>query len=196
LYPNFIKATKGQEGASGNPDSRHYWDKDIFSYVSAASADDVSDTAQFKKYTVKVKDTIFYSKGYMVLNDVSLNPANTKHIIHPNDTLIVADLTIVANDSMRYRSTPAIYWKGVNSKLIFDTIFAQDLAIGFTSVENTTHAVEIQVKESAKMVPFVSLKAYEFPHINLLWLGTVIMVVGFAMSVRRRLLMNRSLRVS
>ena len=24
LYPNFIKATKGQEGVSGNPDSRHY----------------------------------------------------------------------------------------------------------------------------------------------------------------------------
>ena len=30
LYPNFIKATKGQEGVSGNPDSRHYWNKDIF----------------------------------------------------------------------------------------------------------------------------------------------------------------------
>ncbi len=192
LYPNFIKATKGQEGSSGNPDSRHYWDKDIFSYVSAASADEVNDTAHFKKYTVRVKDTIYYSKGYMVLNDVSLNPANTKHVIHPNDTLIVADLTIFANDSMKYRSTPAIFWKGVNSKLIFDTIFAQDLAIGFTSVENATHAVEIQVKESAKMVPFVSLKAYEFPHINLLWLGTVIMVIGFAMSVRRRVLLNRA----
>lgn len=192
LYPNFIKATKGQQGASGNPDSRHYWDKDIFSYVSASSADDVNDTAQFKKYTVKVKDTIFYSKGYMILNDVSLNPTNTKHKINPNDTLIVADLSIVANDSMKYRSTPAIYWKGVNSRLIFDTIFAQDLAIGFTSVENSTHAVEIQVKESAKMVPFVSLKVYEFPHINLLWTGTIVMVIGFAMSVRRRLSIIRA----
>jgi cytochrome c-type biogenesis protein CcmF len=192
LYPNFIKATKGQQGASGNPDSRHYWDRDIFSYVSASSADDGNDTAQFRKHTVKVKDTIFYSKGYMILNDISLNPSNTKHIIHPNDTLIVADLSIVANDSMKYRSTPAIFWKGVNSRLIFDTIFAQDLAIGFTSVDNSTHAVEIQVKESAKMVPFVSLKVYEFPHINLLWTGTIIMVIGFAISVRRRLLLNRA----
>jgi cytochrome c-type biogenesis protein CcmF len=192
LYPNFIKATKGQQGASGNPDSRHYWNKDIFSYVSASSADDANDTAQFRKYRVKVKDTIYYSKGYMILNDISLNPSNTRHTIHPNDTLIVADLTIVANDSMKYRSTPAIYWKGVNSRLIFDTLFAQDLAIGFTSVENTTHAVEIQVKESSRMVPFVSLKVYEFPHINLLWAGTIIMVIGFTMSVRRRLSLIRS----
>ena len=195
LYPNFIKATKGQQGVSGNPDSRHYWNKDIFTYISATSLDATEDTAQFKKHSVKLKDTIFYSYGYMVLNNVSINPSNTKYNIQPGDTLIVADIAVHATDSMRYRATPAISWKGADSRFIYDTVIAQDLAIGFTSVNNQTHEMEIQVKESGKMTPYVSLKAYEFPHINLLWLGTIIMTLGFAVSLRRRYTLARSLRV-
>ncbi|MEP7277018.1 MAG: cytochrome c biogenesis protein CcsA [Bacteroidota bacterium] len=196
LYPNFIKATKGQEGVSGNPDSRHYWDKDIFTYISATSLDDVDDTAQFRKYDIKLKDTIYYSGGYMVLNNVSINPAGTHYTIGPGDTLIVADINVFSADSMRYRSTPAIEWKGTDSRFIFDTIFAQNLAIGFTSVNKDAHTFELQVKASEKMVPYVALKAYEFPHINLLWLGTVIMVTGFAISLRRRYSLVRSLKIS
>ncbi len=196
LYPNFIKATKGQEGVSGNPDSRHYWDKDIFTYISATSLDDESDTVRFKKYNVKLKDTIFYSGGYMILNNVSINPAGTKYKVGPNDTLIVADLAVLSSDSMKYRATPAISWKGADSRFLFDTLFAQNLALGFTGVNKDAHTFEIQVKESGKMVPYVALKAYEFPHINLLWLGTLIMVAGFGVSLRRRYVLSRSLTVS
>ncbi|HTD98203.1 MAG TPA: hypothetical protein VK668_02920, partial [Mucilaginibacter sp.] len=197
LYPNWIRNTKGQEGFSNNPDSRHYWNKDIFTYISANNTmEKVPDTAQFRKYNIRQKDTIFYSGGYMILNKVSINPADTRHHISPSDTLIVADLAIFSADSMKYRATPAIYWKGADSRFIFDTVFAQNLAIGFTSVNNDTHAIEIQVKESAKMTPFVALKAYEFPHINLLWAGTIIMVLGFAVSLRRRYGLARSLSIS
>ena len=197
LYPNWIRNTKGAEGFSNNPDSRHYWNKDIFTYISANNTMEAApDTAQFRKYNVKQKDTIFYSGGYMVLNKVSINPTDTRHTIKPNDTLIVADLTVFSADTMKYRATPAIFWKGADSRFIFDTVFAQNLAIGFTSVNNDTHAIEIQVKESGRMTPFVALKAYEFPQINLLWAGTIIMTLGFAVSIRRRYSLARSLRVS
>jgi cytochrome c-type biogenesis protein CcmF len=196
LYPNFIKATKGQEGVSGNPDSRHYWNKDIFTYISATSVDDANDTTQFKKYNIKLKDTVFYSGGYMILNNVSINPTGTKFQIDTNDTLIVADIGVFSADSMKYRSTPAISWKGADSRFIFDTVFAQNLAIGFTSVNKDAHTFELQVKESGRMVPYVALKAYEFPHINLVWLGTIIMITGFAVSLRRRYGLARSLSVN
>jgi cytochrome c-type biogenesis protein CcmF len=196
LYPNFIKATKGQEGVSGNPDSRHYWNKDVFVSVSATSFDNTNDTAQFRKYNIKLKDTLFYSGGYMILNNVSINPTGTKHHINPNDTLIVADIAVFSADSMHYRATPAIYWKGADSRFIFDTVFAQNLSVGLTSVNKDNHAFEIQVKESSSMLPYVALKAYEFPHINLLWLGTVIMVTGFGISLRRRYSLARSLKAS
>ena len=187
LYPHYVKATKGQEGASPNPDSKHYLGKDIYSYISypGISLESKDDTAQFRSYHVKLKDTVFYSNGLMVLNKVSINPPGTKYPIHPGDTLLVADITVFSKDSMQYKAMPAIYWKGVQSRLINDTVFAQNLAVGFSNV-NAEHTVELKVKESSKMVPFVALKVYEFPGINLLWLGTVIMLTGTAMSIRRR----------
>ncbi len=189
LYPHYIKATKGQQGASPNPDSKHYFNKDIYTYISypGTSLEGKEDTAQFRKYHLKMLDTLYYSNGYMILNNISINPTGTKYVINPNDTMVVADITIHSADSMKYKATPAIYWKGVNSRLILDTVFSQNLAVGFTSVDNNAKTIELQVKESAKMVPFVALKVYEFPFINLLWLGTIIMLVGVVMSIRRRL---------
>jgi cytochrome c-type biogenesis protein CcmF len=72
LYPDLIKNTKGQEGMSNNPDSRHYWHKDIFSYVNhASSVQEGSDTSQFKNHVVQAGDTVFYSEGYMILDSVT-----------------------------------------------------------------------------------------------------------------------------
>ncbi len=194
LYPNLIRNTKGQSGFSNNPDSKHYWSKDIFSYISYASTmDSEIDTLPFTRHSVKIKDTLYYSNGYMILDSVSMNPRNTKHQVNPGDTIIVAQLTVVAKDSTRYKASPAIFWKGVDSRFVFDTIFPQNLAVGFTSMNPATNAAQLQVKESARMVPFVALKVYEFPQINLLWIGTIIMITGFAMSIRRRLLLNSKL---
>jgi cytochrome c-type biogenesis protein CcmF len=36
------------------------------------------------------------------------------------------------------------------------------------------------------MVPFVSLKVYMFPQINLVWIGVLIMMTGFVMSIINR----------
>jgi cytochrome c-type biogenesis protein CcmF len=42
------------------------------------------------------------------------------------------------------------------------------------------------VKESEKMIDFVTLKAYIFPYINLVWIGLVVMAIGLIMSMIRR----------
>ncbi|MBC7904724.1 MAG: cytochrome c assembly protein, partial [Gemmatimonadaceae bacterium] len=170
----------------------HYISKDIFTYISYASTmDNEPDTIQFRKHKLKINDTIFYSSGYMILNKISLNPKDTKHKVAARDTLLVADLTLVGSDSIRQKAYPAISIKGDNFRFLYDTIFTQNLAVGFTSVDKQTGEVELQVKESERMIPFVALKVYEFPQINVLWLGTVIMILGFCMSIRRRFLLAR-----
>src|SRR5204862_5281332 len=92
LYANLIRNTKGQEGFSNNPDSKHYWDKDIFSYISYAdNMDKEADTTQFTSYPVDVNDTIYYSNGFMILNKVVPNPSNDKYTFTPSDTALMAD---------------------------------------------------------------------------------------------------------
>jgi cytochrome c-type biogenesis protein CcmF len=53
--------------------------------------------------------------------------------------------------------------------------------------KQSSGAVELGVKESNAVMRYITLKAYRFPWINLLWLGTIIMVIGFMISMYFRL---------
>ncbi|MGZ5245669.1 MAG: cytochrome c biogenesis protein CcsA [Flavitalea sp.] len=186
LYPDLIKNTKGQEGFSNNPDSKHYWNRDIFSYISYADKlDEGEDTTQFKSTSVKVGDTLYYSAGYMTLDKVTLNPNEGKYKFSEKDTALMAQVTIRGVDGTTYIAKPVYYVENNQSKFIMDTVFSQGLAIGMSRVVDKEH-VEISVKESSRLAPFVALKVLQFPFINLLWLGTVVMIVGFGMAAYRR----------
>ena len=191
LYPNLIRNSKGQEGFSNNPDAKHYWNKDIFTYISYADAmDRDKDTSKFYQHPVSVGDTIFYSSGYIILDSVVVNPRNEKYHFNPSDTALMADLTVVSKDSVRYRARPLYYFRNNRADLVLDTVIAQNLAIGFSQVLDN-HKIEISVRESPNMVPFVALKVLAFPFIRLVWLGVLVMMIGFVMSLVRRIKLIR-----
>jgi cytochrome c-type biogenesis protein CcmF len=187
LYPSWLKSTKGQAQISANPDKYHFWNKDIFSYITASDnpAQRGDDTVQFKSNPVAVHDTAYYSKGYIILDSIVVNPE--KYHFGKGDTALMAHLTVVSRDSMRYSATPVYYVKDNAAQFINDTVFAQNLALRFMGLSEG-RKLNIGVKESSTMTPFVALKVYEFPQINILWLGTIIMIIGFIMSIiwRRR----------
>jgi cytochrome c-type biogenesis protein CcmF len=186
LYPDIIKATKGQEGYSANPDSRHYWDKDIFIYVNASSnLAEGRDTAEFRKHSVMVGDTVFYSAGYIILDSVTVNPRNKRYNFKATDTALMANLRIATRDGQTLTAQPAYYIDNNQSKYMLDTLYSQGLALGLTRVVDNRH-LELSVKESSRMTPYIALKVVKFPFINLLWLGTVVMIVGMVMSIVRR----------
>jgi cytochrome c-type biogenesis protein CcmF len=122
----------------------------------------------------------------MILNRVTVNPDSGKYHFRATDTALMADITVVGKDSIRYRATPLFYVRDNQMNYVLDTVFAQNLAIGLTRVLDNNR-IELSVKESSRMIPFISLKVLEFPQINLLWLGTLVMIAGFLMSVARRL---------
>lgn len=187
LYPNFLYSIKTQDQPSPNPDSKHYWNKDIFSYVTATNPQDRQDTAAFRSSMLKLHDTAYYSKGYMVLDSVEFSPNDGKFHFTRNDTALVAKVTVVGRDSMRYTAYPAFIVKDNIPQYLNDTVFAQDLALRFNTI-TPDRKFDIGIKESTDMVPFIALKVLEFPQIALVWLGTIIMVIGFVISIlwRRR----------
>jgi cytochrome c-type biogenesis protein CcmF len=188
LYPDYIVSTKGGGETSANPDKYHYWNKDIFAYISATDNPDKSgDTAQFRPSALMAPgDTAYFSKGYLVLDSIGVNPNNGKYHFAPTDTAVMAKVLVVTRDSMRYVAYSALYMKDGVGYFANDTVFAQDLALRFDRVEG--RKIELGIKESSQMVPFVALKVLEFPQISVLWIGTIIMIIGFVISIlwRRR----------
>ena len=186
LVPDLIRNTKGQEGLSANPDAEHYWDKDIFSYITYAEVmNKESDTAQFKMHSMAPGDTIYYSNGLMVLEKVTPNPVNEKYQFKPTDTAIMAELNVYSTDGKQFKANPVFYVEDNVVKYHMDTVFAEGLAIGLSQIVDNKH-LGIIVKESSQLTPFIALKVLQFPFINILWLGTILMVTGFVMSMMRR----------
>lgn len=191
LYPDLIKNTKGQEGYSNNPDARHYWNKDIFVYINySTKMQEEKDTAQFRSKLVKVGDTLYYSNGFMTLDSVTVNPRADSRQVDAGDTSIMAHLGIVTREQKKIIARPILAVKNNEPEYIPDSVFSQGLSIGLARVAENQQ-FEIRVKESAKMVPFIALKVLQFPFIKLVWLGTVLMVIGFIMSMVYRIRLLR-----
>jgi cytochrome c-type biogenesis protein CcmF len=50
---------------------------------------------------------------------------------------------------------------------------------------------EIGIKDPNTVTQYLTLKTLKFPFINLLWLGTIIMAVGFVISLVRRIQLSQ-----
>lgn len=177
LYPDVIRNNKGMEGFAANPASKHYWYKDIFVYITSFQENNKADTTSFHNQQLKVGDTLFYSNGLMILNKVEKEePAS-----------IFLDMTIVSKDGRRYPARPGIAIDGQQMRAITDTVRSQSMVLKFNRVvDPAAGKLEIGVKESGAITDLLTLKVYEFPMINILWLGVMVMVVGFIMSIVQR----------
>jgi cytochrome c-type biogenesis protein CcmF len=172
---------------ASNPATKTYLTKDVFTYISYVPAPDTKDdTAQFKIYEMKVGDTGFYNKGFFILNKVGTIKAPTSLSLQKIDAELSADLTFISNDdSMRHKAFPRLKIDSLGFDHIDDTIYAKGIYVQFIGIADE-HKIKIAVKNTNQMTDFITLKAYIFPYINLVWLGLVIMALGIIMSAVKR----------
>jgi cytochrome c-type biogenesis protein CcmF len=181
---------------SSNPSTKRYLTKDIYTYISSINPEsNKEDTAQFIIKELAEGDTAFYSKGYLILNRVVKNPNNTKYHFKPTDAALMADVTLVGKDSMHYKASPLIQIDEMGVNQIDDTVYAQNLYLKFAGVTNTKK-IKLGIKESEKIIDFVTLKAYLFPYINLVWLGLLVMALGIVMSMIKRAKLSTAVAAS
>ena len=191
VYPDIAKNNKGMEGFAANPASKHYWSRDVFVYISAFEGDK-EDTATFHNTSLKVGDTSFYSNGFMVLNSIKINPKDIPVKLSEEDTTLVLDLTVISKDGRRFPAYPRIRIHNNNMEQLTDTVIAQSLVLKFNRmVDPKDGKIELAVKESNALTSLVTLKVIEFPMINLLWLGVVVMFTGMIMSLKQRIYLNK-----
>ena len=187
VYPDVMTKNKGQESPSANPDKKHYWNRDIFVYVSSWKGGGADDTSKFRPFQLKPKDSIFYSTGMIIMNGKEVNPQNFRAPFLPGEIGVAMNLTVVAQDGRRYTATPAIALKDSVLRNIPDTVISQGLIIAFNKIiDPQKDVVEFGLKEDKSIIPFVTLKVYEFPFINILWIGIIITIIGFVMSIIQR----------
>jgi len=171
---------------SSNPDTKSYFTKDIYTYISFALNDEASvDTTQFKIVEMHEGDTAYYNNGYLILNKVEKNPVNARYNYKPNELALMADITVISKDSVKYAAMPLIEVDSLGLVHIDDTLYAQNLYLRFAGVSDN-HNIKLGIKESDRLIDFVTVKTFVFPYINLVWLGLIIMAIGMMVSMVQR----------
>ncbi len=195
LRPDAFVNHKGNSGLMANPDAKHYLSYDVFTYItSLPNKEQNKDTASFRPYTVAVGDTVFYSQGFVTLDKVVVNPTNAKYNFTASDTALMADLTVHSKDGQTYKAAPVFAVKNNAPLLLADSVLSQNLILAFVGLDQKK--LKLQVKESDALLDFITIKAYKFPFINLVWLGTILTVIGFIISLFYRRQQGRVSRKS
>ncbi len=188
LYPDAFINPKGQQGMSANPSTKHYWNRDIFTFINAASDKSKSDTSDYRSYKVSVPgDSIYLSNGYLVYNGLSKNVSDKRYEPQSGDLAISAKFTAY-NLGGKVQELNPIYILRDKRYITYmeDTVQALDMYARFANLivksqDSTT--VELMVRQTNPKDDYIVLKVLLFPYINVLWLGVVIMVFGFFISI-------------
>lgn len=193
LYPDVYLMK--DNNMSSNPDIKTNITHDIFTYVSYAlkEIEPSEDTTAFHEIVIGMKDTGYFNNGYIVLNDVIKNPSNSKYQFKEDDLALMADVTVVAKDSTRYRAMPALEVDHDHLHHLDDTLYAPNIYVRFIGMKDN-ESFRIGIKESDKLVDFVTVKTYVFPYINLVWAGLIIMIMGICIAMINRAGYNKTVR--
>lgn len=190
LYPDAFVNNKGPEGGiTPNPSSRHYLTRDIFTHITAVPRkdDEESDTAQYSSHLVQQGDSVFFSNGYMLLKGLQTRPVNRNYEPRPGDLAVGAELEIYTKNNEQYSLQPVYYIRDSTYQYsIPDTLQPLSLFVRFNKILPNENKIELQVKEAGTFKDYIVLKAFIFPFINVLWVGIIVMVTGFAMSIYHR----------
>jgi cytochrome c-type biogenesis protein CcmF len=190
LKPNAFINYKGNEGLMANPDSRHYLGHDLFTYItSLPDPEKNKDTAQFINKWMKHGDTGWYSKGFVILEKFVSKDKIPTQGFHPEDSATVATLKIHSQNQTVYTSEPLLISRKGNLFSFPDTVMSESLVLRINKLDGDR--IEMGIKESDSVMEYVTLKAYSFPFINVLWLGIIITAIGILISMVRRIQLSR-----
>ncbi len=185
LYPRIQR--NPSMGEVSSPDIRRQWNRDIYSYVSV-SPEVEEDIDWGEKEEIKLKvGSRFYVNDY-VADLKGLERVDEVNFLDlgPNDVAVKATIYIYGEDNTRYLAEPLYIIKDKNVGKQPDVV--RELASKITLEEIDPNSGSVTLGLNATQKDFVIIKALEKPHINVLWIGTLVMVAGFLIALRRRYL--------
>jgi len=199
LYPDAFVNSKGQGGLSANPSTKHYWDHDIFTYINGATDKSKSDTSTYKSHIVNKGDTIFLTDGFMVFNGLNTDINDKRYIPVEGDIAVKAMLTVYDYNGPVHDVSPMYILRDKKYiTYIEDSLPAMDLYTRFNNLivkSKDSVQTDIMVRQTDPKDDYIVLKALVFPYINVLWIGVLIMVFGFFISLGDHLLLQKLKKV-
>jgi len=175
-------------GLVTNPDTRHFWNKDVFTHVTSIPNNSEKrpvDELQRSTHELFPGDTAFTGNGLLIFD--GFRPS-----AEGEQTMVTTTLHL-SNFDTSYVLHPKFIIVGTQVLLEPAEIPDLPFRVALTRINPQTGAFTFSVEERQD---WIIMKAIVFPFINLLWLGIVMSILGFLISFIRRRQEYRSSRNS
>ena len=189
LYPR--AQVNERMGLLASPDTRHETTRDIYTFVN--SVPDPTEESQWGKtenFSVAIKDTFFLNDYVAILDDVVRTNEVDGTQLGPNDAAVQAKVRVLSKNG---------------EQILAPTFIIKDRLVGKRAETSDELGIRIQLDEinpqtgkftfavNSTQRDYIVMKAFEKPLINVLWIGTLIVALGFLISTVQR---YRQVRVS
>jgi cytochrome c-type biogenesis protein CcmF len=174
---------EGMGGLISSPDSKIYLDRDLYTYVAAMNdfadpewkEDEVYEVSPGEQF--HVADFVTYFDGAEVLKEIE------GYQLQDGDVAVKAKLRILDYDVEKTLEPTFIIRNNQVGKLpVIDTELG--LRISLENILPEQNKFVFKVNQYQK--DYVVMKAIVKPYINVLWIGTIIMLTGFTVAIFRR----------
>jgi cytochrome c-type biogenesis protein CcmF len=174
---------EGMGGLISSPDSKIYLNRDLYTYVAAMNDYEDPEWKADENYEVSpgeqfhIADFVTYFDGAEVLKEID------GYQLQEGDVAVKAKLRVLDYDT---------------EKLLEPTFIIRNNQVGKLPVIDTELGIKVSLEnilpEQNKFVfkvnqyqkDYVVMKAIVKPYINVLWVGTIIMLIGFTVAIFRR----------
>jgi cytochrome c-type biogenesis protein CcmF len=184
LYPR-IQINKTM-GTVMSPDIKKEFNKDLFSFVSMVpgNPDAEAEWSKTEQFRVSIRDTFFVNDHVAILENVARTEQVTGVELSPNDIAVKASIRIFDKER-EYVMTPT-FAINKDRMVLRKPEINQDLGLRIQFFEIDPKTGQFTFAVNSKQRDYIVLKAYEKPLINLLWIGALVLIVGFTMAAARR----------
>lgn len=188
--------TNPRMGNVAEPDTRHYLTRDIYTHITYADPSDFEHNTHDSLYKkpvtkiVSIGDTISTSNSLIVVKELDKNVSREQlgEDLATADLAIGVKLLITDVNKKQHIAEPILAIVG-NTLYSPETIVEElGLKIYLKKIIPETGKLEFSLAEKkTNSREFIIMKAIVFPGINILWLGSVLMVLGTLIAIRKRI---------
>jgi len=182
LYPR--AQVNERMGLLASPDTRHEATRDIYTYVN--SVPDPTEESKWEKtenFSVAIKDTFFLNDYVAILDDVVRTNEVDGTQLGANDAAVQAKVRVLSKNGEQIL-TPTFIIKDRLVGRRAETSDELGIRIQLNEIDPQTGKFTFAVNRTQR--DYIVMKAFEKPLINVLWIGTLVVALGFLISTVQR----------
>ncbi len=182
LYPRFQINKK--MGNAASPALKHNALGDLYTYVALAPNLEEREWSKTENFTVAVKDTFFLNDFVAVLDEVKTISNFEGQALQSTDAAVQAKILIVGKDFQPHPIYPVFAIK--DGMVAMPPVENEEVGVRarFANIDPQTGKFTFAINTTQR--DFIVLKAIEKPLINVLWIGTLVLTLGFIIAIIRR----------